>query len=195
MKTLNSQEKGSRLSPKLGRSAVLPAYVKRSVVTNQFRRQPASPIQCNFSTYDDIAARSSTTSSSTMDSGSESLPLEEDQDLETVTRHRDRTWPLLALMLLVNLAASLYQLPLNRVVERRLCYEYYSVHDPRRVKPGGQVDESLCKIDDVQQRLGWILGVMETAWVVGGKSRAYELLSMLTYARADRSFSCAKILS
>jgi hypothetical protein len=76
---------------------------------------------------------------------------------------------LLTLMLLVNLAASLYQLPLNRVVERRLCREYYAVHDPSLIAPDGHVEEKLCKVDEVQQGLAWIQGVMETAWIVGGK--------------------------
>ncbi len=35
-------------------------------------------------------------------------------------------------MLAVNLAASLYQLPVSRAVERRLCREYYAGHDPAR---------------------------------------------------------------
>ncbi|KAL0932444.1 major facilitator superfamily transporter [Colletotrichum truncatum] len=74
---------------------------------------------------------------------------------------------LLAMMLLVNLAASLYQLPLNRVVERRLCREHYLSTDPSVIDGHGNVDESLCKVDGVQQRLAWIQGTMETAWIVG----------------------------
>ncbi|KAL7619770.1 hypothetical protein AAE478_010312 [Parahypoxylon ruwenzoriense] len=76
---------------------------------------------------------------------------------------------LLALLLLVNLAQSLYQLPLNRVVERRLCREYYGTHDPSVVDPDGDgnVDEGLCKVDAVQQKLAWITGSMETLWIVG----------------------------
>ncbi|KAI8164269.1 MFS efflux pump atnC [Colletotrichum sp. SAR 10_70] len=74
---------------------------------------------------------------------------------------------LLALVLLVNLAASLYQLPLNRVVERRLCREHYLAADPSVIDRDGSVDETLCKIDSVQQRLAWIQGTMETAWIVG----------------------------
>ncbi|CAG9948111.1 unnamed protein product [Clonostachys rosea f. rosea IK726] len=73
----------------------------------------------------------------------------------------------LLLLLLVNLAMSLYQLPLNRVIERRLCRDYYSSTDPVKLQPGGSVDESLCKIPEVQQSLGSIQGVMETTWIVG----------------------------
>jgi hypothetical protein len=69
----------------------------------------------------------------------------------------------LALVLLVNLSMSLYQLPLNRVVERRLCREYYA-------DPIGEIAEELCKVDAVQKQLAWIQGAMETAWIVGGMS-------------------------
>ncbi|KAJ2899139.1 hypothetical protein MKZ38_003386 [Zalerion maritima] len=74
---------------------------------------------------------------------------------------------ILGFLLLVNLAASLYQLPLNRTIERRLCREYYSEHDPSLTSPDGNVDEELCKIDDVQQSLGRLQGGMETIWIVG----------------------------
>ncbi|OHE95015.1 major facilitator superfamily transporter [Colletotrichum orchidophilum] len=76
-------------------------------------------------------------------------------------------WALLALVLLVNLAASLYQLPLSRVIERRLCREYYAVTDPSVIDRDGSVAEGLCKIDHVQQGLAWIQGTMDTAWIVG----------------------------
>lgn len=97
------------------------------------------------------------------------------QDDELNEPHRPRRPPsstvaaLLGLLLLVNLAASLYQLPLNRVVERRLCREYYSANDPSMIGPDGSIEEGLCKIDPVQQGLGWIQGTMETIWIVGGK--------------------------
>lgn len=76
---------------------------------------------------------------------------------------------LLGLLLLVNLSASLYQLPLNRVVERRLCQEYYSQHDPSVIAPDGSIEEKLCKADPIQAGLGRIQGVMDTTWIVGGK--------------------------
>lgn len=74
----------------------------------------------------------------------------------------------LLLLLLVNLAMSLYQLPVNRVVERRVCREYYAARDPAKVGPGGGVDEQLCKIEAVQKTLGSLQGAMETIWIVGG---------------------------
>ncbi|KAL1873938.1 hypothetical protein Daus18300_003811 [Diaporthe australafricana] len=74
---------------------------------------------------------------------------------------------LLGLLLLVNLAASLYQLPLNRVVERRLCEEYYNQHDPLVIGPDGNIDEEFCKADPIQAGLGRIQGFMDTTWIVG----------------------------
>jgi hypothetical protein len=75
---------------------------------------------------------------------------------------------LLAVLLCINLAASLYQLPLNRVVEKRLCYEYYAANNPSRIGKDGDIPEHLCKVDDVQQGLGRIQGIMDTIWIVGG---------------------------
>ena len=79
-------------------------------------------------------------------------------------------WYLLALMLLVNLSMSLYQLPLNKVIERRLCREYYSPKDPRLYPSDGEIEEKLCKIDEVQKGLAGTIGIMETAWIFGGES-------------------------
>jgi hypothetical protein len=71
-----------------------------------------------------------------------------------------RIWPLLALLLLVNLSTVLYTLPLNRVIELRLCQEHYGLDRP--------VSEKMCKIDEVQRRLAWLQGIMETTIVVCG---------------------------
>lgn len=76
--------------------------------------------------------------------------------------------PVLALFLLVNLSMSLYQLPSNRLIERRLCIDYYRRTDPSKLKPGGSLDEKLCKIRDIEKDLGLIQGMMETLWVAGG---------------------------
>lgn len=97
-----------------------------------------------------------------------------DDDLDFGSRRRQRPprsaiAALLGLLLLVNLAASLYQLPLNRVVERRLCQEYYSHHDPSIIGPDGDIEENFCKADPVQAGLGRIQGFMDTVWIVGGE--------------------------
>ncbi|KAI4861122.1 major facilitator superfamily transporter [Hypoxylon rubiginosum] len=101
--------------------------------------------------------------------------MDTEQDTEDVSMRgvRRRAHPkrailaLLALLLLVNLAASLYQLPVNRVIERRFCREYYSAHDPSVIDDHGNIDEEVCKIDAVQRRLAWLMGIMDTLWIVG----------------------------
>lgn len=76
-------------------------------------------------------------------------------------RVRDRhIRALLALMVLVNLAWSLYQMPLFRVLERRLCRDYYD--------SDGEIPEANCKVRVVQKGIGTTHGIMETIWVVGG---------------------------
>jgi hypothetical protein len=80
--------------------------------------------------------------------------------------------PLLLLVALVNLAWSLYQLPVSRVIESRLCRQHYAFHTPSVLRPDGSVPEELCKIDEVQQQLGWLQGITEASWVAGGRSLA-----------------------
>ena len=119
-------------------------------------------------------------------SGGQSRDEEEEADEESIpvslpakkSLPPPRIRPLLFLLILVNLAWSLYQLPLNRVIERRLCREHFLVHDPSLIGDDGHVPEQLCKVDAVQQGLGWIQGVMETTWVVGGR-RSSEFWSYL----------------
>ncbi|KAJ4307634.1 hypothetical protein N0V84_012596 [Fusarium piperis] len=62
---------------------------------------------------------------------------------------------------------SLYQLPLNRLIERRLCGDFYRSTDPSLIQPDGSIDEKLCKVDEIEKSLGRIQGVMETLWVSG----------------------------
>lgn len=83
----------------------------------------------------------------------------------------------LGLVLLVNFSTSLYQLPVSRVIERRLCREYFAKHDPSVIGPDGSVSEGLCKLPDVQSGLARIQGLMETAWIVGGENRTSRHLS------------------
>jgi hypothetical protein len=81
----------------------------------------------------------------------------------------------LTLCLFVNLSMSLYQLPSNRLIERRLCVDFYLQNDPSKIQPGGSVDEKLCKIREIEKDLGRIQGVMETLWVAGGKPSMHSI--------------------
>ncbi|KAI3547466.1 major facilitator superfamily transporter [Colletotrichum abscissum] len=97
------------------------------------------------------------------------------------------------MILLVNLAASLYQLPLSRVIERRLCREHYAVTDPSVIDKDGNVAEGFCKVDDVQQGLAWIQGTMETAWIVGDFIMTVPL-GFLAERYGRRSILCLNIV-
>ncbi|KAF2741283.1 hypothetical protein EJ04DRAFT_1471 [Polyplosphaeria fusca] len=79
---------------------------------------------------------------------------------------RASIWPLLLLLILTNMAMSLYTLPLNRVIEKRLCDEHYAHHDPSAINAGETIPEKLCKIDEIQKQLAWLQGIMETTFVV-----------------------------
>jgi hypothetical protein len=81
---------------------------------------------------------------------------------------KHRMWPLIVLLILVHLSTVLYTLPLNRVIELRLCQTYYALHDPSSIAPNGSIPESLCKIDGVQRQLAWLQGIMDTTMVVCG---------------------------
>jgi MFS family permease len=70
-----------------------------------------------------------------------------------------------ALVLLVvaqNVAVRLMNLPLNRLIESKYCYSYYSHHDPSTIPQHGDIPESLCKILEVQQHLAQLQGIIET---------------------------------
>lgn len=86
--------------------------------------------------------------------------------------HNRAVTPLLVLVLLVNLSASLYQLPLNRVIERRICRDFFRtiVDDGSEAVflPDGQVREQLCKVGEVQQDLARVQRGMDLAWIIGG---------------------------
>jgi hypothetical protein len=84
------------------------------------------------------------------------------------TSRKHRIWPLLLLLILVHLSTVLYTLPLNRVIELRLCEEHYALHDPSSIPPNGLITEKLCKINEVQRKLAWLQGIMETTLVVCG---------------------------
>ncbi|KAK4124414.1 hypothetical protein N657DRAFT_572153 [Parathielavia appendiculata] len=104
--------------------------------------------------------------------------LQPNWDMQPPPAPRAAIRPLLVLVGLVNLAWSLYQLPVSRVVESRLCREHYAAHDPSVLHPDGSVSEELCKIDDVQRRLGRIQGVIEALWVAGDFVMTIPLVSL-----------------
>ncbi|KAF4307974.1 Major facilitator superfamily domain general substrate transporter [Botryosphaeria dothidea] len=78
-------------------------------------------------------------------------------------RNRRGLWTLLLLLALMTLGTRLFSLPLNRVVELRYCRAYYEQNDPSALPPSGvDIPEEKCKVKEVQQRLAWLQGVVET---------------------------------
>lgn len=105
--------------------------------------------------------------------GESLLPAALSADPQTATttpikKNKHAIRPLIVLLILVHLSAVLYTLLLNRVIELRLCREHYELHDPSVIPATGAIPEKLCKIDEVQRRLAWLQGVMETTLVVCG---------------------------
>lgn len=86
-------------------------------------------------------------------------------DRQRQRRNRRGLWTLLLLLALMTLGTRLFSLPLNRVVEMRYCRAYCEEHDPALLPPAGsgaEIPEELCKVKEVQQRLAWLQGVVET---------------------------------
>ncbi len=69
---------------------------------------------------------------------------------------------LLLYVALVSIAARLMELPISRAVELRYCQKYYLAHDPSQIGRDGNIAEDICKVDEVQRGLGWMLGALGT---------------------------------
>jgi hypothetical protein len=76
---------------------------------------------------------------------------------------------LITIVAFQHMASKIMTLPLNRVIESRYCLEYYRAHDPSVIGPGGDVLEELCKVDEVQRKLAWLQGSIETLHVFCGE--------------------------
>lgn len=48
--------------------------------------------------------------------------------------------------------------PLVALFECSICRTYYALHDPDTIQPDGSVEESLCKVDDIQAELAILRG-------------------------------------
>ena len=75
---------------------------------------------------------------------------------------------ILVLLGLQNLGLKVMHLPLNRLIEIRFCQEYYEAHAPSVIPSLGDIPESLCKVDSIQQRLAWLFGTIETVHIIIG---------------------------
>jgi MFS family permease len=68
----------------------------------------------------------------------------------------------------IDIASSLFEPPKTRVFEANICLRYYEKHDPSKINKDGTVDESLCKINAVQEKLATIMGWAELFEVLPG---------------------------
>ncbi|KAF2183449.1 MFS general substrate transporter [Zopfia rhizophila CBS 207.26] len=77
-------------------------------------------------------------------------------------KKKSKPWILLVvlaffLVAAIDIGAFLAEAPKTRVYEANLCLRYYEKHDPSKIK-NGNVDEILCKIDPVQEKMAMIMG-------------------------------------
>ncbi|PVH96820.1 MFS general substrate transporter [Periconia macrospinosa] len=86
-----------------------------------------------------------------------------------------------AMVAIIDVGAYMSDAPKTRVFESNLCLQYYEANDPSQIGPDGNVPESLCKIDEVQQRLAMIFGWQDTFDAIPGM-----LLAVPFGALADR---------
>ncbi|KAI0018528.1 major facilitator superfamily domain-containing protein [Xylariomycetidae sp. FL0641] len=110
-------------------------------------------------------------------------------DPELPVRHR---WPsalaiapLLILVSLVSLSTSIVALPLNRLLEQRLCRDHYAMHS--------DLPEKLCKLDGIQQALARIMGFLDTLQVTGDFLATIPL-SFLAERYGRRTVLCLNLL-
>lgn len=68
---------------------------------------------------------------------------------------------LFAIVLAAEMGLSMADSPLVRIYESITCNKYYTEYDPGKIGPGGEVEEELCKVKDVQTELAAVKGYME----------------------------------
>jgi len=61
----------------------------------------------------------------------------------------------------VSIAGDLVSIPIVRVIEDAVCKDYYRSHDGQFLLTHGEIDEKLCKQDEIQSELAYIMGVQE----------------------------------
>ncbi|KAF2703846.1 MFS general substrate transporter [Pleomassaria siparia CBS 279.74] len=62
------------------------------------------------------------------------------------------------LVAIVDIGAFMADPPKTRIFEANLCVRYYQEADPSKINSDGTVDEALCKVNEVQQKLAMIFG-------------------------------------
>ncbi|KAF2787700.1 MFS general substrate transporter [Melanomma pulvis-pyrius CBS 109.77] len=76
---------------------------------------------------------------------------------------KKKPWLLLVILIflllaIVDMGAFMAEPPKTRVFEANLCVRYYEKKDPSKIRADGTVDETLCKVNEVQQKMAMIFG-------------------------------------
>ncbi|KAF2671368.1 MFS general substrate transporter [Microthyrium microscopicum] len=62
--------------------------------------------------------------------------------------------------LIIDISFGMMITPMSRLLELGVCRNFYAIHDPSVIQPGGDVLEQLCKIAPVQSKLAEINGIL-----------------------------------
>jgi hypothetical protein len=98
-----------------------------------------------------------------------------DAGVKIIARSRNIPKDLYMLLLLVSvqsLGLKIMYLPLNRLIENRICRDYYLNVEPSVVPSNGVVPEHLCKNDAIQQQLATLFGTIESIHLFIGKAQS-----------------------
>lgn len=71
------------------------------------------------------------------------------------------TWNLVVLFgvaLTIQMGMRVIVIPLGRIIESAVCYEYWKQHDPEDIPLSGEIQERMCKIVDVQASFATVQG-------------------------------------
>jgi hypothetical protein len=74
-----------------------------------------------------------------------------------------------AIILVHNLSFYTKSAPMLRLIELSTCREYYAIHDPSIIGPGGFIEERLCKLDPIQWKVAWLHTLSQLLHLCCGK--------------------------
>lgn len=93
--------------------------------------------------------------------------------LQEVWRSRKDWYPLLTCCLLffvVDFASYMRVAPKTRMFEMAFCREYYAKIDPGKIGDAGDVAERFCKVNEVQEKLALLKGLLGSLECIPGIS-------------------------
>ena len=103
-----------------------------------------------------------------------------------------RTWHrrvsitmLLVLILVISMGLKFFNLPMQRIIEIDYCKSYYRRNHPHMIPPHGDIPESLCQIDEVQDKLAWMRKSLDAATL--GRGESYSSMCLAFAKFVDRS--------